>query len=103
MRSLQCTSTHLIVIRTVKSPCVEGQLREANSARAAFESAKARMEQEAALMQQHNDWLRAELTKKSEELLGARKVGPGPAIRWEEHVHRIPWTLRAASWDAIYK
>jgi nucleoprotein TPR len=53
---------------------MEGQLREANSARAAFESAKARMEQEAALMQQHNDWLRAELTKKSEELLGARKV-----------------------------
>ena len=50
---------------------VEGQLREANNSRAAFEAAKARMEQEASLLQQHNEWLRAELSKKSEAGRGA--------------------------------
>ena len=59
---------------------VEGQLREANNSRAAFESAKARMEQEATLLQQHNEWLRSELAKKSEELLAARKKGSHDAL-----------------------
>jgi nucleoprotein TPR len=60
---------------------VEGQLREANHSRAAFESAKARMEQEASLLQQHNEWLRAELSKKSEELLAARKSGSAEVLQ----------------------
>ena len=60
---------------------VEGQPREANNSRAAFESAKARMEQEATLLQQHNEWLRSELAKKSEELLAARKKGSHDARR----------------------
>ena len=52
---------------------VEGQLREASGKCAAFDAAKARMEQEAVLLQQHNEWLRSELTRKSEELLTSRK------------------------------
>ena len=38
---------------------VEGALREANGKANAFDAAKARMEQEATLLQQHNEWLRA--------------------------------------------
>ena len=52
---------------------VESALREANGKTNAFDAAKARMEQEATLLQQHNEWLRAELQRKSEELLSARK------------------------------
>ena len=53
---------------------VEGQLREANGKCAAFDAAKARLEQEAVLLQQHNEWLRSELQRKSEELLTTRKT-----------------------------
>ena len=59
---------------------VEAQLREANNKQAAFESAKARMEQQQNLLQQHNEWLRAELTKKSDELLTARKAASADAL-----------------------
>ena len=59
---------------------VEAQLREANNKQAAFESAKARMEQQQNLLQQHNEWLRAELTKKSDELLMARKAASADAL-----------------------
>ena len=59
---------------------VEAQLRDANNKQAAFESAKARMEQQQNLLQQHNEWLRAELTKKSDELLTARKAASADAL-----------------------
>ena len=38
---------------------MESALREANGKANAFDAAKARMEQEATLLQQHNEWLRA--------------------------------------------
>ena len=59
---------------------VESALREANGKANAFDAAKARMEQEATLLQQHNEWLRAELQRKSEELLSARKGASAEAL-----------------------
>ena len=62
----------------------ESKLRDATSSSAAFESAKARMEQEARLMQEHNDWLRAEVAKKSDDLLAARKAASADVLQAAE-------------------
>jgi nucleoprotein TPR len=67
---------------------VEGALREANGRANAFDAAKARMEQEATLLQQHNEWLRAELQRKSEELLSSRKAASAEALAGAEALEK---------------
>ena len=77
----------------------ESQLREANGKCSAFESAKARMEQEAALMQQHNEWLRAELQKKSDELLASRKAASAETLKSANALEAAKRDLAAAKRD----
>ena len=77
----------------------EGALREANGKANAFDAAKARMEQEATLLQQHNEWLRAELQRKSEELLSSRKAASAEALANTEALEKAKRDAASAQRD----
>ena len=80
---------------------VESALREANGKANAFDAAKARMEQEATLLQQHNEWLRAELQRKSEELLSARKGASAEALAGAEALEQAKREAASAQRELV--
>ena len=80
---------------------VESALREANGKANAFDAAKARMEQEATLLQQHNEWLRAELQRKSEELLSARKGASAEALAGAEALEQAKRDAASAQRELV--
>ena len=57
------------------------------------------MEQQQQLLQQHNEWLRAELSKKSDELLAARKAASADALEAANELERVKKEAAAAVRD----
>ena len=57
------------------------------------------MEQQQQLLQQHNEWLRAELSKKSDELLEARKAASADALEAANELERVKKEAAAAVRD----
>lgn len=57
------------------------------------------MEQQQQLLQQHNEWLRAELSKKSDELLSARKAASADALEAANELERVKKEAAAAVRD----